>query len=157
MTHEDFFDDALHVETRFHEQGYNDGLRDGAQSGLAEGRAFGLQRGFEKFLESGRLAGKAIVWANRLPKNSDGGDATTAEAGRLSLAPLPSNARLEKNINTLYTLVDPKTVSTDNSDAAVQDFDERLKKAQGKERIIDRVVSGPSNPGSKSSGAGPSV
>ncbi|KAF4119967.1 Essential protein Yae1, N terminal [Geosmithia morbida] len=110
---DDLFDDVLHVESRFYNQGYNDGLRDGGQSGLAEGRAFGLQKGFEKFLESGRLAGKSV-----------------------------NNARLEKNISSLYALVDPKTVSIENSDTAVQDFDDRLKKAQGKERIIDRIVGG---------------
>lgn len=158
MTQEDLFDDALNVESRFHEQGYNNGLKDGAQHGLAEGRAFGLQKAFEKFLESGRLAGKSVVWANRLPGSNDNQTpraATTADSQ--SLSALPNNARLEKNINTLYSLVDPKALSTENLDAAVQDFDDRLKRAHGKERIIDRVVSGPLKDGPKAAGSGTSL
>lgn len=137
----DLFDDALHVESRFYDQGYNDGMKDGAQSGLAEGRAFGLQRGFEKFLDSGRMAGKTVVWANRLPGNQQ-------PAQQTALPPLPNNARLQKNIDALYALVDPQTVPMENSDDAVQDFDDRLKKAQGKERIIDRMVGGSNKAGS---------
>jgi hypothetical protein len=142
----DIFDDALHVESRFHDHGYSEGLKDGAQAGLAEGRAFGLQKGFEKFLESGRLAGKSVVWANRLPTaTSQNRKSTTSHP----LPPLPNNARLEKNINSLYSLVDPRMLSSENSDAAVQDFDDRLKRTQGKARIIERVVSGPKTEDSK--------
>lgn len=140
MTQEDLFDDVLNVESRYYDEGYNNGLKDGAKHGLAEGRAFGLQKGYEKFLESGRLAGKSMVWANRLPSNRSTVSADQ-DAAQL-LPPLPSNARLEKNISTLHTLVDPKLTSIENTDAAVQDIDDRLKKAQGKERIIDRVVNG---------------
>ncbi|KAL6857631.1 hypothetical protein ACO1O0_005072 [Amphichorda felina] len=160
MTHQDIFDDVLNVESRFQEQGYNEGLKDGAQHGLAEGRAFGMQKAFEKFLESGRLAGKSVVWANRLPGNSDKQPSDAGVPGdsqTRSLGPLPNNARLEKNINTLYSLVDPKALSTENSDAAVQDFDDRLKKAQGKERIIERVVTGSAKDGPKAGGAGSSL
>lgn len=146
MSEDDIFDDVLHVESRFHEQGYNEGLKDGAQQGLAEGRAFGLQKGFEKFLESGKLAGKSVVWANRLHQPSKNDSSQT-------LPPLPNNARLEKNIKTLYSLVDPKQISVENSDACVQDFDDRLKRAQCKERIIQRVVSGPPREGSKAAGS----
>lgn len=146
MTQEDLFDDALNVESRYYDQGYNDGLKDGAKHGLAEGRAFGLQKGYEKFFESGRLAGKSLVWTNRLPNN--GPSATSVQNATEQLPPLPNNARLEKNISTLHTLVDPKSTSIENTDSAVQDFDDRLKKAQGKERIIDRVVNGSSKTGS---------
>lgn len=146
MAQEDLFDDALNIESRYYDQGYNDGLRDGAKHGLAEGRAFGLQKGYEKFLESGRLAGKTLVWANRLP--STGSSATSVQNATQQLPPVSNNARLEKNISSLHTLVDPKTTSIENTDAAVQDFDDRLKKAQGKERIIDRVVNGSNKSGS---------
>lgn len=136
----DLFDDVLNVESRLHDTGYNDGLKDGNQAGIVEGRGFGLQKGFEKFLESGRFVGKAIVWANRLPsKRPASQDEVRSEK---TLPPLPNNARLEKNIETLYSLVDPKVLSLENSDASVQDFDDRLKKAEGKARIIERVVGG---------------
>jgi len=160
MAYEDLFEDALNVESRFHQQGYNDGLKEGAEQGLAEGRAFGMQNGFDKFFESGRLAGKSVVWANRLPSNDNKRHAEVAastDAQAETLSPLPNNARLEKNINSLFSLVDPKTLSTENSDAAVQDFDDRLKKAQGKERVIERVVSGPAKDGHKGSHPPPSI
>ena len=160
MTEQDFFDDILNVESRLQQQGYNDGLKEGAEHGRAEGRGFGMSNGFEKFLESGRLAGKAIVWANRLPGSSDNqppNAATLGDSHSESLGPLPNNARLEKNIKTLYSLVDPKALSVANSDAAVQDFDDRLKKAQGKERIIERVVTGSAKDGAKAGGTGSSL
>jgi hypothetical protein len=41
-------------------------MADGRVAGRTEGRQLGLERGFQKFVESGRLQGRAIVWANRL-------------------------------------------------------------------------------------------
>lgn len=146
---DDPFDAVLNVESNFHDTGYNQGLVDGAQAGLAEGRGLGMQKGFEKFMESGRLASKSIVWANRIPSTTSGpSTAKTANgesAERCPLPPVPNNARLEKNIASLYALVDPKMLSTENSDAAVQDFDDRMKRAEGKVRIIERVVGGASS------------
>ncbi|KAI0141202.1 DUF1715-domain-containing protein [Xylariaceae sp. FL1272] len=57
-----------------------------------------------------------------------------------ALPPIQSNARLEKNITTLYGLVEPGTLSTQNDDEAVNDFDSRLKGAQSKVRIIERAI-----------------
>ncbi|KAF5021463.1 hypothetical protein F66182_6504 [Fusarium sp. NRRL 66182] len=126
----DPFEDILNLEERFYSEGYQQGIKDGVQAGRIEGRSFGMQKGFEKFLESSRLASKAIIWANRMP----------SKGGACTLPPLPRNARLEKNINTLYALVEPDTLSTENSDEAVQDFDDRVKRAQGKAKIIERMV-----------------
>ncbi|KAI0479553.1 DUF1715-domain-containing protein [Xylaria cf. heliscus] len=56
------------------------------------------------------------------------------------LPPIHSNPRLEKNIETLYGLVEPGTLSTNNDDEAVNDFDSRMKGAHGKLRIVERVV-----------------
>ncbi|KAI1270019.1 hypothetical protein F5Y18DRAFT_1749 [Xylariaceae sp. FL1019] len=72
------------------------------------------------------------------------------EANR-TLPPIQSNARLEKNITTLYGLVEPGTLSTKNDDEAVNDFDSRLKGAQGKVRIIERAI------GEGGHGKGPGV
>ncbi|KIL96547.1 3-oxoacyl-(acyl-carrier-protein) reductase [Fusarium avenaceum] len=142
----DPFEDVLNLEERFYSEGYQQGIKDGVQAGRIEGRSFGMQKGFEKFLESGRLASKAIVWANRMPPKdsaSSAGDACTLPA-------LPRNARLEKNINTLYALVEPDTLSTENSDEAVQDFDDRVKRAQGKAKIIEKMAG---SAGKETSGA----
>ncbi|KAH7266162.1 hypothetical protein B0J15DRAFT_534258 [Fusarium solani] len=131
----DPFEDVLNLEERFYSEGYQLGLKDGIKAGRIEGRSFGMEKGFEKFLESGRLAGKAVVWANRMPPKDGSSSACT-------LPPLPRNARLEKNVNTLYALVEPDTLSTENSDDAVQDFDDRIKRAQGKAKIVERMVGG---------------
>lgn len=157
---DDLFDDVLNLEEQYYQEGYAEGLKDGVEAGKTEGRSVGLKSGFEKFLEAGRLQGRALVWANRLPGLAAGiTDSKTAQldaatgASELdssvaqavettaSLPRLPaSNTRLEKNVVTLYGLLEPGTLSTQNDDEAVNDFDSRLKGAQGKAKIIDRAI-----------------
>ncbi|KAI0102014.1 DUF1715-domain-containing protein [Nemania sp. FL0031] len=78
-------------------------------------------------------------------KLAEGGDENKKEESDTSkndarLPPIHSNPRLEKNIETLYGLVEPGTLSTNNDDEAVNDFDSRMKGANGKLRIIERAV-----------------
>ncbi|KAI1778234.1 DUF1715-domain-containing protein [Hypoxylon cercidicola] len=61
------FDDVLNLEEKYYKEGYDEGYKDGAEAGLIEGRSVGLKTGFDKFLEAGRLQGRAIIWANRIP------------------------------------------------------------------------------------------
>ncbi|KAJ1326224.1 Yae1-like protein [Microdochium nivale] len=164
MSADDLFDDVLNLEDQYYQEGYDEGLKDGVEAGKIEGRSVGLKSGFEKFLEAGRLQGRALVWANRLPSltgSSDGGDdasslvtlatsstnttgathAATTSGSKGTLSSLPNaNARLEKNVVTLYGLLEPGTLSTQNGDEDVNDFDSRLKGAQGKAKIIDRAI-----------------
>ncbi|RYO90687.1 hypothetical protein DL766_006176 [Monosporascus sp. MC13-8B] len=51
-----------------------------------------------------------------------------------------NSARLEKNVAMLYGMVEPGTLPTRNDDEAVNDFDSRLRGAQGKAKIIERAV-----------------
>jgi hypothetical protein len=139
----DPLDDVFTLEDRYYREGYDQGVEDGVRAGRIEGRSFGMETGFDKFLESGRLASKALVWANRLPAKTKA--ATTAESSSepsepCTLPPLANNSRLEKNISLLYALVEPDTLSTANTDEAVQDFDDRVKRAQGKAKIVERMV-----------------
>jgi len=153
---EDPLDDVLNLEEQLYEQGYREGIADGTRAGRIEGRTFGLEKGFEKFLESGRLYGRSIIWANRLP-NQKRPDSTSAEATETSqaaigdggladhqtpvaLPPLPNNSKLAKNITTLHALVEPDSLSTENTDDAVTDFDDRMRRAQGKVKIIEKMV-----------------
>lgn len=148
---EDPFEDVFNLENGFYTQGYEQGVKDGEQAGRIEGRQFGMSTGYEKFLESGRLAGRATVWANRIPnksqseqsqpQGSDTATSATETKEHCTLPPLQANPRLEKNIRTLYALVEPDTLSTANSDEAVQDFDDRVKRAQGKAKVIERMAS----------------
>lgn len=149
MATNDPFDDLLNLEDEFYSEGYEQGMADGDRAGRIEGRAFGIEKGFEKFIEAGRLHGKSVVWANRLPQARQqppaAGAAPSATSspseGQQALPALSSGgARLEKNIVTLHALVEPDTLSTDNTDDAVNDFDDRVKRAQGKARVIERHV-----------------
>ncbi|KAK4032473.1 protein ORAOV1 [Parachaetomium inaequale] len=152
---DDPFDTLLTLEDQFYTEGYNQGMADGLVAGRAEGRQLGLERGFQKFAESGRLQGRAIVWACRgrlgqassssssssspgLRKGSAGGGEGTRAA--TELPPLPDNPRLAKHITTLYALAETESLSTENNDEAVDDFDDRLRRAQGRFKVIERMV-----------------
>jgi hypothetical protein len=129
-------------ERVFYNDGLADGMRDGVLGGKAEGRSIGLKAGFEKFVEAGRLAGRAVVWARQqqqTPSESSPGPSSTTTA---RLAPLPGGSRLAKNVEAVYALVDPATLSTENTDETVDDFDDRLKRAQGKTRVVMRSLDG---------------
>jgi hypothetical protein len=147
------FDEVLDLEEQFYDAGYQQGLTDGIKAGRIEGRKFGLEKGFEKYVESGRLHGKSVIWANRtpLPQRKAGvsnNDSTTFQdtsqesltGMRLSLPQLPANARLEKHIKVLYALAESESLSTENTEDGVSDFDDRLKRAQAKAKIIERMA-----------------
>lgn len=136
----DAFDNLLNLEDKYYSEGYEQGVADGGRAGRIEGRAFGIEKGFEKFLEAGRLNARSIVWANRLPSHQQGTLATGAPASERLPVLSGGGARLEKNIVTLHALVEPDTLSTENTDEAVNDFDDRVKRAQGKARVIERQI-----------------
>ncbi|KAI1408505.1 DUF1715-domain-containing protein [Hypoxylon sp. FL1857] len=159
MASDDLFDDILNLEEQYYKEGYDEGYKDGAEAGRIEGRSVGMKKGFEKFLEAGRLQSKAVVWANRIPNfqkkptpNNDSQqepsqespssvqDEKKSESEPKTLPPLNSNARLEKNITMLYGMVEPGTLSTKNDDESVNDFDSRIKGAQGRVKMIERAV-----------------
>ncbi|SPN97532.1 uncharacterized protein DNG_01043 [Cephalotrichum gorgonifer] len=161
---DDLFDGALSLEDALYKRGYDQGVADGARAGKLEGRSVGMGKGFEKFSEAGKLYGRAVVWANRLPSakrglsvEEAGGEAgggrtgearrspepaTSGEGGQGSLPPLPGNTRLARNVETVHALMEPATLSTENSDEAVQDFDDRFKRAQGKAKVVERMIGG---------------
>ncbi|KAK1756854.1 hypothetical protein QBC47DRAFT_377841 [Echria macrotheca] len=159
---EDPFEDVLNLEEQFYQDGYKQGQADGVKAGRIEGRSLGLEKGFQKFVESGRLYGRAIVWANRLPsaiesrraqepmaslhrqttntEPTEGVPAVQETQRTEQLPALPHNPRLQKHITTLYALVESESLSTENTDEAVNDFDDRLKRAEGKAKVIERLV-----------------
>ncbi|KAI8283014.1 putative ORAOV1 family protein [Colletotrichum sp. SAR 10_98] len=144
---DDPFDDVLNLEEQFFAEGFRQGTADGILAGKIEGRSVGLAKGYEKFLESGRIHGRSVVWANRLSlpqKTAAGARASSLEEQKgsktCSLPPLAPNARLEKNVTAAFALVEPETLSKENNDDAVNDFDDRFKRAQGKVKIIERMT-----------------
>ncbi|KAK3710110.1 hypothetical protein LTR37_010541 [Vermiconidia calcicola] len=126
----DPLDSLLSLEDQYYTEGFNLGVADGSRAGRIEGRIFGLEKGFEKFAGMGRLGGRAAVWKAR---TEDGGD---GESG----VKLDTSERLTKHIHRLHTLTDVSTLSTENSEDAVSEFDDRFKDATAKARLISRIV-----------------
>jgi hypothetical protein len=56
------------------------------------------------------------------------------------LPSLPQNSRIAKNIQTLHSLTDPLTFSTNNTEDSVADFDDRFKRAGAKARLISHSI-----------------
>ncbi|KAL4896370.1 DUF1715 domain protein [Aspergillus ambiguus] len=153
----------LDLEEEFYQEGYDLGAADGAKAGYTEGSVFAVEKGFEKFVELGRLYGKALVWAQRLadldPSNAFSADqdlkgapektqlSTEPDQG-ISVAPaickemlrFPPSSRLAKNIDILLELVDPASLPMQNTEEAVNDVDERLKGAIVKAKLIQRAL-----------------
>ena len=166
-TNPDPFDDLLSLEDEFYKEGYHLGIIDGDREGLIEGRLFGLKQGFEKYAAMGKLHGRAMIWAGRLPsskikiivddKEADEHNAVKAlevssvdeqEVGETicrRVPDLPKSARLENHVRILYALTEPVSLSTENSEEAMQDFEERLHQAEAKVRIIEKLT-GESSP-----------
>ncbi|KAF2086161.1 DUF1715-domain-containing protein [Saccharata proteae CBS 121410] len=133
-TEQDPFDDLLGLEDDYYREGHALGVADGSRAGRIEGRVFGLEKGFEKFVAMGTLHGKAAVWGARLPSK----DGESLEPPVLPV--LATNPRLEKHIQTLYALAEPESLSTQNDEDSVSEFDDRLKRAAAKEKVIEALI-----------------
>lgn len=167
MVSTDPFEDVLNLEDNFYAEGLKQGIADGERAGRAEGRAFGIETGFDKFTEAGRLYGRSLVWANRLPRAQESSSLASAAPGpasgdqpqprqrdqevggrqrqqqqqqrrRRHLPGLNGGARLEKSVLMLHGLVELETLATENSTEAVDDFDDRVKRAQGRAKVVER-------------------
>ncbi|KAI5306112.1 hypothetical protein KEM56_002172 [Ascosphaera pollenicola] len=153
----DILDPLFGLEDQFFEEGFTVGSKDGARAGYEEGNVFAVEKGYEKFMEMGRLYGKAIVWAKRLPgdhgllhdgettlgpahvKSKGGNDASKAQ---VQVRPLPTagGSRLEKHIAQMLHLVDPTSLPWENTEEGVNEFDDRLKRASAKAKLIERII-----------------
>jgi len=161
---DDPFADLLTLEDTLYTTAHDQGVADGARAGRIEGRIFGLEKGFEKFAELGELHGRGAVWGSRLPTpkittaESSTSSQNSIQATLTSTSPpnpqekpstslitqLPAiqnpSSRLQSNISLLYHLTDPPTFSTSNTEADVADFDDRVKRAGAKAKVIERII-----------------
>lgn len=159
---QDPFDSILGLEDTYYREGYDLGVADGSKAGRVEGRVFGLEKGFEKFAAMGALHGKATVWASRLQSKKELGKSGTAlmeendtsinangasdghngkvRSARHPFPGVPTVLRLEKHVQTLYALAEPDSLSTQNTEDTVADFDDRFKRAQAKVKIVERLM-----------------
>ncbi|KAL8687030.1 MAG: hypothetical protein Q9224_005273 [Gallowayella concinna] len=150
-------DEVLELEDTFYKEGYDLGVQDGSRAGRIQGRLFGLEKSFEKYITMGKLHGRSVIWSTRLstsPQDSDSDqrsqtsylgpgetDVPTLDASVFSLLPrIPHNPRLEKHLRTLNALTEPARLSTENTEEALSDFDDRWKRAEGKVKIIEKLL-----------------
>lgn len=168
-TEDDTFDAVFTLEDTFYKEGYDQGVSDGNREGLIKGRLFGLEKGFEKYVEMGKLYGRAVIWMGRLPtpgdvpvperqdapaadtemperpvmQESSRGDVQPQRAevpGRTNIPRLAANKRLEKHIQMLYALTEPESLSTDNDENSVSEFDDRFTRAECKIKLIEKMT-----------------
>ncbi|KAH8696813.1 hypothetical protein GQ44DRAFT_633998 [Phaeosphaeriaceae sp. PMI808] len=131
----DPFDSLLTLEDTLYTTAYTSGSLAGALAGRTEGRFFGLENGFEKFTTLGALHGRSVIWGARTLADSK------VERKVETLIPrLSDNTRLRNNVVLLHSLTDPMTFSTENTEDAVADFDDRVKRAGAKAKVIERIV-----------------
>jgi hypothetical protein len=160
---DDILDSVLGLEDASYQEGFEEGKADGAVKGYAEGQVFGMERGYQKALEMGKLYGRTLVVNACLsdPASTPGTIAkqfsssttpgTSAAAfnnystsyGRPDLPEIHGNVRLKRHVETILKLTNPHTVSTENTDEAVEDIDDRLKKALAKAKVIDKLIAQP--------------
>ncbi|KAL4905698.1 hypothetical protein BDW74DRAFT_151827 [Aspergillus multicolor] len=145
----------LDLEEDFYKEGFNLGTADGAETGYTEGSVFAVEKGFEKFIELGKLYGKALVWAQRLadmeqhtnetspnlesPVELQRDESSVMPSVCAEMAHFPHSSRLARNLDTLLELVDPASLPMRNTEEAVSDVDERLKGALTKAKLVQRA------------------
>ena len=155
----------LGLEEDFYNEGFQLGRADGERAGRVEGRVFGFEKGFEKALLAGRLHGRCAVWTARL-SNAQSTALQRTGGGRPGRTPLkttisdnvvtggiddfspsaqplpslPHNPRLARHLQTLDELVNPASLRFQNDEGAVSEFEDRLKRAEAKVKVIQRLV-----------------
>ena len=140
---DDPLDALLNLEERYYDDGFKQGYHDGQRQSRLEARVFGVEKGFEKFVEMGKIRAKASVWAARIDAGSNEKAAASAAdrlAPSLKLPVARASHRAKQHVETLQSLLDPSSVSSTNSDQAVSDFDERLKRANAKAKVIEKLL-----------------
>lgn len=160
---DNILDSVLNLEEVSYQAGFNEGEADGAKAGYAEGKIFGIEQGYQKGLEMGKLHGRALMLNASLSEpnsmsegaigpclvNSTTSDSKARNDQFFSVMPdiptLPENPRLKKHVETLLKLTDPDTLSVGNSDEAIDEFDDRMKKAKAKTKVIDKLIAEPYN------------
>ena len=146
VTDKDPFESLLGLEDEFFQEGFGVGVEDGKRAGLVDGRLYGLEHGFEKYIAMGRLHGRARFWAGRVSDSRGNVEQTkgifdehTAKE-KETITMCVDRPRLRTHVRTLYALTEPESLATENNEVAVADFDDRLKRAEGKIKVIEKLT-----------------
>ena len=164
---DDLLGDLLDLEEGFYKEGFEAGIADSEYAGTLEGKLFGIEKGYDKALELGKLHGRALVWQRRqqdaVTKSSESSAAVGLEKppsnpGDLhvafsSMTSLPKTSRLEKNIESLILLSDPKNLPTDNSDESVSQMEDAIVKSKAKAKMIAIAAGEPLDAAATSTGS----
>ncbi|KAL9083531.1 MAG: hypothetical protein Q9159_005723 [Coniocarpon cinnabarinum] len=140
---DDPFDELFNLEDKYYQEGYEQGRRDGAGQSRLGARIFGIEKGYEKYIEMGRIQARARVWSEDLriaAQTSTDEVRGTSSKVHQTLQDPALRSRLAKHVDVLTALVDPTTLSTQNTDDAVSDFDDRIKRAQAKCKVVERML-----------------
>ena len=76
---------------------------------------------------------------NKAEKSVNSGTATSTSSN-CRRPPLRVNERLRRNIAIIHDLMEPETLPTENSDDAVEDVDDRIRRAQAKARVVEKAL-----------------
>ncbi|KAK9450151.1 uncharacterized protein V1518DRAFT_194236 [Limtongia smithiae] len=147
---DDLFDSLLNLESTFYEQGYAEGFADGLRAGTSEGKQFGLQTGFRRFLSAGILQGRCEIWSSTAPDDAAPARERTRQSqhkqqrasdndneNETDLTPL-SGGRASRQLRILQDLV--IDVPTQNDEAAVDEFENRMKRARARAKVVQRLM-----------------
>lgn len=164
------FDNLLNLEDQYYQEGLELGIADGQKAGRIEGRLFGIEKGFEKFFFTGEMNGRASFLFQQIPSEPPSAEAAgsthlEAEEKNAKLKALlerfeevvqqaaannirvraeeeveDHGQRLTKQIISLFDLTDPATLSSLNTEEAIDDFDERKRRAKAKLIMIDQAL-----------------
>ena len=104
-----------------------------------QARLFGIEKGYEKFMEMGELQAKAWAWSDDIHVRLSNAQQEQKPVSSTDQS-FASRDRIMKHMEILHTLLDPSTVSFENTDDAVSTFDDRLKRAHAKCKVITRLL-----------------
>lgn len=150
-------DSLLDLESTYEAQGHADGLRDGRAQAHTSAKLFGLEKGWEKYLPMAQLRWRAERYAEMygvpidpaIALSTPGSSSSPSSADSKPVAMQSDDtrqqqhaSRLQKHITTLLALTSANTLTYLNTDEAIGDFEERLKRAQAKCKVLERMLGG---------------
>ncbi|KAK3670523.1 hypothetical protein LTR78_009627 [Recurvomyces mirabilis] len=139
---DDPFAPLLSLEQDYYTEGYSLGLNDGIRSGRIEGRIFGLEKGFDKFVQMGRLAGRAAVWDARLSALSPPA-ATTAVTAKTGAGGVVKVGGGKEDVGLVAPAQNDSYDSPAPRSTDIDEVDVMLPPLSGSERLrrhVDRLL-----------------
>ena len=88
-----------------------------------------------------RSGGEGVAVRDGLVQEGSSGGNAVDVGERAGHAPqLSRSARLEGHVRTLFALTEPGSLDTRNEEGAIADFEDRLRRAEGKVKVIEKIT-----------------